>query len=419
MIQSLRLENGLSVIVEEIGHVESAAYDLLVPGGLISDPDSAVGSSLIFAELLGRGAGSYDSRALSEAFDDAGIRHGEWTGMDRFGFSGSLIASKLPRALELVSSMVQEPRLPEEEIENIRSVLLQDLVALNDNPARRASVELNRRYYPAPFNRSSLGDAAGLKATDRSRMLALHRELFGPQRAILSVAGKVKADEVFRLVERLFGGWQGAPAQLPPFGRISPHEYAHLEVDSAQAQIVLASPSVKFGEEGYYAGKVAVSLLGSSMFGRLFMELREKRGLCYSVYARHGANTSYGTVSAYVGTTPERAQESLDLLVGELERLKGSVTQAELARSKTNMQASLVMGEESPGSRAASNATDWWLLGRVRSLKEVNDAISAVSLDDVDSFLSRHPFTPCTILTLGRAPLEVSSSVTKHRSQPA
>ena len=173
--------------------------------------------------------------------------------------------------------------------------------------------------------------------------------------------------------------------------------------------------SVKFGEDGYYAGKVAVSLLGSSMFGRLFMELREKRGLCYSVYARHGANASYGTVSAYVGTTPERAQESLDLLVGEFSRLKGSVTEAELSRAKTNMQASLVMGEESPGSRAASNATDWWLLGRVRTLKEVNDAVSAVSLDDVDRFLSRHPFTPCTILTLGRMPLDVSSSVIAHR----
>lgn len=415
MIQSSRLANGLSVIVEEIPHVESAAYDLLVPGGLICDPDTLVGSSLIFAELLGRGAGSYDSRALSEAFDDSGIRHGEWVGMDRFGFSGSLIAGRLPRALELVSCMVQAPRLPEEEIENIRSVLLQDIAALNDNPARRAMVELNKRYYPAPFNRTSLGEAEGLKATDRARMLALHREVFGPEKAILSIAGKVKADGVLREVERLFGGWQGASAKLPEFGQISPHEYAHVEVDSAQAQIVLASPSVKFGEDGYYAGKVAVSLLGSSMFGRLFMELREKRGLCYSVYARHGANASYGTVSAYVGTTPERAQESLDLLVGEFSRLKGSVTEAELSRAKTNMQASLVMGEESPGSRAASNATDWWLLGRVRTLKEVNDAVSAVSLDDVDRFLSRHPFTPCTILTLGRMPLDVSSSVIAHR----
>ncbi len=415
MIHTCRLSNGLSVIVEEIGHVESAAYDLLIPGGLVCDPDGTIGSSLIYSELVGRGAGDLNSRALSEAFDDEGIRHGEWVGMDRFGFSGSLIASKLPKALELVSLMIQSPRLPEEEIENIQSVLLQDIAALNDNPARRAMVELNKRYYPEPFNRSSLGDAKGIRATARARMLELHRQVFGPERAILSIAGKVSAEQVMKDVERLFGEWRGASLAIPEFGSVSPHEYVHIEVDSAQAQIVLASPSVKFGEEGYYSGKIAVSLLGSSMFGRLFMELREKRGLCYSVYARHGANTAYGTVSAYVGTTPERAQESLDLLVGELCRLKGSVTESELARAKTNMQAALVMGEESPGSRAASNATDWWLLGRVRTLKEINDAVSAVSVESVDSFLAGHPFTPCTILTLGRAPLEVSSSVIARR----
>ncbi len=415
MIHTCRLSNGLSVIVEEIGHVESAAYDLLVPGGLVSDPSTRIGSSLIYSELVARGAGDLNSRALSEAFDNEGIRHGEWVGMDRFGFSGSLIAGKLPRALELVSLMVQSPRLPEEEIENIQSVLLQDIAALNDNPARRAMVELNSRYYPAPFNRSSLGDAEGIRATTRERMVNLHREVFGPERAILSVAGKVSAEQVMRDVERLFGSWMGASVTIPDFGTVSPHEYVHIEVDSAQAQIVLASPSVKFGQEGYYSGKIAVSLLGSSMFGRLFMELREKRGLCYSVYARHGANTAYGTVSAYVGTTPERAQESLDLLVGELSNLKGSVTESELARAKTNMQSALVMGEESPGSRAASNATDWWLLGRVRTLKEINEAISAVSVESVDAFVAAHPFTPCTILTLGRAPLDVSASVIARR----
>jgi len=413
MIHTTQLPNGLSVIVEEMDHVESAAYDLLMPGGLVCDPQGTIGSSLIFAELVGRGAGSLGSRALSEAFDDAGIRHGEWAGMDRLGFSGSLLASQLPRALELVSLMALEPRLLEEEIDNIRSVLLQDLAALNDNPARRAMVELNRRYYPEPFNRSSLGDAEGLRATTPERMRQLHSQVIKPSQAILSVAGRVRATQVFAEVERLFGSWSGASAEIPRFGKVSPHDYSHIEVDSAQVQIVMAAPSVKFAEQDYYAGKLAVSLLGSSMFGRLFMELREKRGLCYSVYARHGSNTSYGTVTAYVGTTPERAQESLDLLLGEFARLRGSVTEAELARAKTNLKAALVMGEESPGSRAASNATDWWLLRRVRSLQEVNEAIGAVTVGHVDDFLGRHPFSPCTILTLGRAPLDVAATVTR------
>ena len=413
MIVTEQLANGLSVIIEEIGHVESAAYDLLIPGGLICDPSDRIGSGLIFAEMIGRGAGSLDSRALSEAFEDSGIRHAEWLGMDRFGFSGSLIASKLPRALELVALMIQEPRLPEEDIPNIQSVLLQDIAALNDNPARRVSIELSKRYYPAPFNRCSLGEAEGIRLTDRACMLNMHREMFGPQRAILSIAGKVDASKVIGELKSIFGGWQGSSIDLPEFATISPHEYAHIEVDSAQMQIVMAAPSVKFAESHYYTGKIAVSLLGSSMFGRLFMELREKRGLCYSVYARHGANKSYGTVTAYVGTTPERAQESLDVLLAEFGRLRGSVTQAEVDRAKTNLKAALVMGEESPGSRASSNATDWWLLKRVRSLHEISVAISAVSIADINEFLEQFPFAPCSIVTLGRTPLQVPSDIVR------
>jgi predicted Zn-dependent peptidase len=411
MITTTQLSNRLTVIVEEMDHVESVSYDLLVPGGLIVDGAGTVGASLIFAELLGRGAGGMDSRQLSAAFDSAGIRHGEGVGMDRFSLSGSLVADKLERAIELLSLMVREPSLPEEELPSIQSVMLQDIEALNDNPARKSMVELTKLYYPAPFNRSSLGEAQGISATTRETMVDLYKRYFVPERAILSIAGKVKTSDVLEWVERYLGGWSGCGSELPTFGAISPHRYYPIEVDSAQLQIVMAGPSVKFNEAAYYDGKVAVSLLGASMFGRLFVEVREKRGLCYSVYARHGATASYGTVTAYVGTTPERAQESLDVLLREFEGLRGSVADEELARAKTNLKATLVMGEESPGSRAASNAGDWWLLKRIRPLSEISAAIDAVSLESVDAFVERYPFRPCSILTLGRHPLEVPADV--------
>jgi predicted Zn-dependent peptidase len=303
--------------------------------------------------------------------------------------------------------MVREPHLPEGEIANIQSVLLQDLDALQDNPARRAMVELTSRYYPSPFNRSSLGEMEGIKKTDRATCQGIVKRSFGPQSAILSIAGRVKVAEALEIAEKHFGGWKGGGTTIPEFGPLPPTAYFHIPFESSQVQIALASPSVKFGEPDYYSGKIAISLLGASMFGRLFVEVREKRGLCYSVYARHGATTSYGTVSAYVGTTPERAQESLDVLVREFTNLKGTVSQDELDRARTNLKAALVMGEESPGSRAASNAGDWWLLRRVRPLREINDLIDAVTLESVDSYLTKYPFAPCSILTLGKRELEL------------
>lgn len=405
------LANGLTVIVEEMSHVESASYDLLIPGGFVCDQPDRRGASLILSELLGKGAGEFDSKGLSEAFDGSGIRHGEGTGMDRFTLSGSLVAPKLERALELVSQMVLRPSLPEADIQPIQSLLLQDLEALADNPARRAMVELTQRFYPAPYNRSSLGDRDGIRSVDRAMMVEMHGRFFRPEGAILSIAGKVSADRVLACVSELFEGWTGKGQALPEFGTRPSTDYYHIDDQSAQMQIVMAAPSVKFSEPLYYEAKIAASVLGASMFGRLFVEVREKRGLCYSVYARHGATNLYGTLSAYVGTTPERAQESLDVLLGECSKLRGSVTQEELNRSRTNLKANLVMGEESPGARAASNATDWWLLGRVRPLSEIHQAIDAVSLERIDQFLERFSFSPCSVLTLGRSPLNIDPRI--------
>jgi predicted Zn-dependent peptidase len=406
-----RLSNGLSVIIEEMDHVESASYDLVIPGGFVCDAPGHLGASSVLAELIGKGAGSLNSRELSEAFDGAGIRHGEGAGMDRFTLSGSMVAPKMERALELVSQIIMHPHLPENDIEPIQSIMLQDIEALKDNPARRAMVELTKRFYPAPYNRSSLGEVEGIRSVTRAMMVELHSRFFRPQGAILSIAGKVRADSLLKAIEELFASWEGAGVELPVFGGRPPHDYHHITDDSAQMQVVLASPSVKFGEKFYYEAKIATSILGASMFGRLFVELREKRGLCYSVYARHGASNLYGTTSAYVGTTPERAQESLDLLLGEFERLPGSITQEELDRSRTNLKASLVMGEESPGARAGSNATDWWLLKRVRSLAEINEQIDKVSIDSLNEFLRAFPYAPCSVLTLGRAPLVCAERV--------
>ena len=415
-IHQRQLSNGLCIIVEEMDHLESASYDLAIRGGLITDEPSHLGANIVLAELIGKGAGDLDSRGLSEAFDSAGIRHGEGVGMDRFSLSGSLVASKIDRALELVQAMVRTPRLPAEDIQPIQSVLLQDLESLKDSPARRAMLELSKRFYPEPYNRSSLGQREGILSTDRALMQRLHGALFRPEGAVLSIAGKVEAQRIFAAVEELFGDWQGSSVPLPSFGARPKHDYVHIPDQSAQSQIVLAAPSVRFSDELYYEGKLVASILGSSMFGRLFVEVREKRGLCYSVYARHASTNLFGTMSAYVGTTPERAQESMDVLLGELQRLPGTITQDELNRSRTNLKASLIMGEESPGSRAGSNTTDWWLLKRVRTLQEIQEAIDAVTLDSIEEFLRRYPFAPCSVLTLGSAALKVDSGVVGNKS---
>ena len=409
MVTIERLENGLTVIVEQIQHLESAAYDLLIPGGILCDRDGFEGASLILAELSCRGAGGLDSKAFSDAFDDAGIRHGEGAGHDRFSYRGALLAEKLPLALGLVAHMVLDPALPDDEIESIKSLLLQDITALEDSPSRKVMVELAQRYYPYPYSRSSLGTLAGISAATAAHVRAEWERLYHPDGAILSLAGKVDPDGVIKEVRRKFLRWQGKAVVMPPFGSLPKHEAFHIHSESAQLQIALAYPSVKFGDVLYYPAKIATGILSGGMFGRLFIEVREKRGLCYSVFCRHSATQEYGTVIAYAGTTPERAHETLEVLLKELRSVAGTVSEEEFGRAKANLKASLVISEESAGARASSNCSDYWILKRVRSLKEILAEIDKVSIEQVNEYFAAYAAGSFMLLTLGAKRLELPS----------
>ncbi len=395
------LSNGLAVIVQEIPQVESVAFSLSIPSGILVDSPEHIGSSLILAELTSRGAGPYDSRSLSEEFENFGIRHSESAGMESIGYSATFLSEQLDPALRLVSLMVQEASLPSDEIENIKSLLIQEIDSMYDNPGRRVMHELRKRYYPGPFNRSLLGERDGIQSCSRDILEKDYHSRFTPRGSVLSVAGKVKADQVVRSIEKHFGAWSGEEISSPRCERINPYATYHVELDSAQLQIALGYRSAKFLDPDYYAARVMNAILSGGMFGRLFIEVREKRGLCYSVYSSHSASRDEGGMIAYAGTTPDRAQETLDVLVKELRRVSGTVTDEELNRAKANLKAGLVMSQESSGARAFSNASDWWWAKRVRTLEEIESGINAVTAASIDHHLKLHPPQDMTMVTLG------------------
>lgn len=406
-----KLTNGLTVLIEPMADFESLAWELHIPGGIGHDKVGQVGASLVLAELTSRGAGSRDSRALSDAFDSLGIRHSESAGHERFVYRASALKDQLEDVFSLCSSMVCDPHLPEDEIESIRSVLLQDLDALKDNPSRRAQLELASRYYPAPFNRAGLGERDGISDTTLADLRTIYQRCFRPQGSILSVAGACDPRKVIMLAEKYFGEWQGdAPTRIL-FGALPPASRCHIQEEAAQLQIVLAYPSAPFGSPHYYAAKVALQVLSGGMFGRLFIEVREKRGLVYSVHAGHSGTKEYGTVTGYAGTTPERAHETLEVMVRELGGLKGSVSPEELSRAKVNLKSALILGQEGPGSRAAGNVHDFWLDQRIRPLDEVLGGIDAVDSAAIDAFIEAYPPDPISLVTLGAR--DITGSVAK------
>lgn len=403
-----KLSNGLTVLVEELPYAQSISYQLRLPGGILYDSPETVGASLLLADLLARGAGKMDAQALAQEFDNNGILHGESAALDRFVIEGACLASAWPEALSLLHTMVREPHLAEEEINPVRQLLMFDIASVLDNPARRVMAELRSTYYPQPYGRPTHGESAGLDRVNAKVAKDEWEKFFVPGGAILSVAGNVDARKIIGEISTTFESWFGSPPARPPFGEVAINKIAHVQSDTAQLQIGVAYPSVDPTDDRYYAARVATGVLHTGMSGRLFVEVREKRGLCYSVHARMAMTRENGAIIVYAGTTPERAQETLDVIQSELNGLAGTVTAEELQRAKTNLKASLIIGEESPRVRAAENVEDLWNFNRVRPREEIESAIAAISVECVQEYLTSVPLTGATITTLGSKSLSVA-----------
>lgn len=400
--------NGLTLVAEPVAGARSAAFHLLVPAGAITDPDGLEGSATVIENLCYRGAGPRDARALSDELDGLGVQRGGGADAEYSTFAAALLADDLETALELYSDIVLRPHLPGDQLDAARDFALQRLQSLEDNPTHKLFVELARLYFPGPYGRSSLGTRDGLERLTIEDVTRDHRRRYSPSPAILSVAGRFEWERLRDQVGRIFGEWQGAAQSLPPPDTTGRPPLHHIPQETAQEQIGVAYPEVTLGRPGFYESRLAVEVLSGGMGARLFTEVREKRGLVYSVSARARSLKGAGVVLCYAGTTPERSQETLDVLLGELRRLPDGVTEEEVARAKTGLLSSLVMQGESTVARVGALARDQFLLGRIRSLDEIRAEVERVTADGVTAHLRTHPPGDFTVVTLG--PREIAPS---------
>jgi predicted Zn-dependent peptidase len=398
--------NGLTLLAERMEHVRSAALNFLVPAGCVYDPPEHLGIASLLSDLITRGAGERDSRELTLALDGLGLDRDESVGSMHMRFWGATLARNLPAALEIYADILRRPHLPDEDMDAVKALALQDLQGLEDEPRQKVLVELRRHHYPPPLGHDRRGTRDCVERLTRPAVRAHYRRLFGPHGTILSVAGNVEWKPLLDLVGRLFGDWQGKPAPAVTLGP-QPDPSEHLAKDTTQTQIGIAYPSVPIGHPEYYDAHAAVSVLSGGMSARLFTEVREKRGLCYAVWASYQTFKDRASVFCYAGSTNERAQETLDVTLAELERLKEGVEAEEVERVQAGLKSSLIMQQESTSSRAGSLASDWYYLGRVRSFDEIQAAINDLTPESIVRHLQRHPPRDYTIVTLGPKPLEL------------
>jgi predicted Zn-dependent peptidase len=405
-ILSHTLANGMVLVGEPVPSFESAAFSFLVPGGCAHDPAGRAGLASLVCEMMTRGAGPRGSRAWVTDLENLGVEHGESVGVAQATYSGATLRGNLPAALELFADMLRRPHLPAEQLDASRNVCLQELHAIEDEPGHKLMIELRRRRYPDPWGRSSHGEEAGLETAARADICRFHAEHYQPKGTILGVAGNFDWERLREGVDELFGDWKAGAARDPAAANGRPPGN-HIPFESGQSHVGIAYPTIPYRHPDYFQAWAAVGVLSSGSSSRLFTEVREKRGLCYTVHASLHTQRDRASVLCYAGTTAERAQETLDVTIGELMRLREGIEQSELDRLKARIKSSLIMQHQSTSARSGAIARDWYHLGRVRTLDEVSRLVDELTAESINAFLGENPPQDLLVVTLGPEPLEV------------
>jgi predicted Zn-dependent peptidase len=399
------LSGGMTMVAERMAHLHSVAVRILIPAGGIHDPVPRRGLANLMTEMLDRGAGSRGSKQLSDAFETLGTDYSIGAGTHMVAVTATFLAENLKPAMALIADVIMRPKLPSKDLAAVKELVSQEIQALEEEPRRQVMLELSRQHFPAPFGNDPRGTLETVDSITISDLEKFHKDHVVPNGTIMGIAGNIEFGQVEDTLNELFGEWK--PGKSPAIKEGKPGKpVTHVEKDSEQTHIALAFPSVKVGHSDYYGALGMVGILSGGMSGRLFTEVREKRGLCYACWATYTAFREHAAIQCYAGSTTARAQETLEVMAGELNRVAKNLTDEEIQRVKVGMRTSLFKQEDSSASRAFSLSNDWFNLKRVRPIEELEESVAGISAARIKDYFKKHPPSPMTLVSMGKKPLD-------------
>ena len=284
----------------------------------------------------------------------------------------------MDEVLGLLTAMITAPALPESALESVRSLCLQSLESLEDEPQHHVVLRLRERHHPSPFNRHGYGRQDVIEGASLEDLREAWAQRCRPGGAILAVAGAIDPQGVARRLDDLLAGWCG-PHEEPVEQAAPVRGQDHLQRDTAQTHIGVAYEAPREVDPNSMRERLAVGVLSGGTSARLFTEVRQKRSLCYSVGASYASGRDTGTVSLYAGTTPQRVHETLDVCIAEIERLRDGVEPDEFARAVIGLKSHLIMQGESTSARATAIGSDHFRIRQARTLEQIARAVDAAT----------------------------------------
>jgi predicted Zn-dependent peptidase len=376
------LPNGLTVAVDPLSGAESVAIGLYASVGSRSEPAELSGLAHLVEHMVFKGAGGRDTRALAEVIEDVGGSLNAWTARDQTVFHGRALARDLELVAELIADLVRAPHFDEEHLAREKQVILSELGESVDSPDDLVHDHLFEAAFDGQaIGRPVLGSEQTVRAVARQDCFDWLAGQFVPSRLVLSASGKIEPADVLRLAERLFGDMEAADIPAIEAARFT----GGLRNDRRsfeQAHWCLAFPGQRAADPRNPALALFIQALGGGTSSRLFQELREERGLAYSIYAWSQSFADTGLVGIGCAAERPRAAESVQLAREVLAATAEGLSEVELNRARAQIEAGMLMGLETAQGRADQMARSIEVFGRILTLDELLDQIRAVTIED-------------------------------------
>ncbi len=385
-VQLHTLPNGFRIVTEHMPGLESASIGIWIDAGGRHERLEQNGIAHFLEHMAFKGTKRRTALQIAEEIEDVGGYINAYTSRELTAFYARVLRADVPLALDVIADILLNPVFDPAEIENERGVILQEIGQALDTPDDVIFDWLQESAYPEQaLGRTILGPSERVSSFVRPDLSDFVAEHYGPERMILSAAGVVDHDAIVRTAEALFGHLAPQPAYIQTDARFQSgerHEVKTLE----QVHFALGFEGPGYRDDAIYTAQIFSTAFGGGMSSRLFQEIRERRGLCYTIYAQTGAYAETGMTTIYAGTSAEEIGELAAITMDELKRSADDMSPAEVARARAQMKAGLLMGLESPSSRAERLARMVSIWGRVPDLEETISRIDAVTTGDVRDF---------------------------------
>ncbi|WP_121630913.1 M16 family metallopeptidase [Tropicibacter alexandrii] len=417
-VQFTTLSNGLRIVSERMPGLQSAALGLWVGAGGRHERLEQNGVAHFLEHMAFKGTKTRSALQIAEEIEDVGGYINAYTSREVTAYYARVLEADTALALDVIADILRNPVFDQKEIETERHVILQEIGQAHDTPDDVIFDWLQEKAYPdQAIGRTILGESARVKTFGRDDLYTFIEEHYGPDQLILSAAGAVDHDTLVAQAEGLFGDMTPRGSTEPDAARFHGGEARRVK-DLEQAHFALAFESPGYRDPGFYTAQIYSMALGGGMSSRLFQKVREERGLCYTIFAQNGAYADTGMTTIYAGTSGEELPELARITIDEMKRAAQDMSQAEVDRARAQMKAGLLMGLESPSSRAERMARMVQIWGKVPPIEDTVAKIDAVTLEGVQRFAAQQAHEAAPALAL-YGPVETAPNLDQLQAQRA